>query len=200
VDWQNLSPDRLVYECHQGNDSYAWREFMRRYHPVLSAAAIRVSRRWGNGEPVEVDDVIQEIYLRLCENRCRALMSFRDPRPEAMFGFLKVSATHIAHDFFRRRAAAKRGYGQTIRIDEASALFTSSADIEKQITLAEIEKILLEQTRDGTGPRDRGIFRLYFRQGMTSRAIANIPGVGLNTKGVEAVIYRLTKVIREEMK
>jgi hypothetical protein len=43
------------------------------------------------------------------------------------------------------------------------------------------------------------IFWLYFRQGMTSREIASLPGVGLGTKGVGSVIERLKRLIREQI-
>jgi DNA-directed RNA polymerase specialized sigma subunit len=53
-----------------------------------------------------------------------------------------------------------------------------------------------------TGPdqdRDRMIFWLYFRQGMSTKEIASLPGVGLSTKGVGSVIERLKHSIRDRI-
>src|SRR5262249_19381237 len=53
-----------------------------------------------------------------------------------------------------------------------------------------------------TGPdqeRDRMIFWLYFRQGMSTKEIASLPAVGLSTKGVGSVIERLKLCIREQI-
>ena len=53
-----------------------------------------------------------------------------------------------------------------------------------------------------TGPdqeRDRMIFWLYFRQGMSTKEIASLPTIGLGAKGVGSVIERLKHGIREQI-
>src|SRR6266481_547425 len=53
-----------------------------------------------------------------------------------------------------------------------------------------------------TGPdqeRDRTIFWLYFRQGMSTKEIASLPTIGLSAKGVGSVIERLNCCIREHI-
>ena len=53
-----------------------------------------------------------------------------------------------------------------------------------------------------TGPdqeRDRMIFWLYFRQGMSTKEIASLPTVGLSAKGVGSVIERMKRSIREQI-
>jgi RNA polymerase sigma-70 factor (ECF subfamily) len=173
---------------------------MRRYHQVLTAAAIRASRKCGSGTRDEIDDIIQEIYLHLCSDGARILTSFRDPRPEALFGYLKIVATNLAHDVFRRHAAAKRGDGRTEPVENADRLAGPAEDMDRRLSLGEIDDVLVEETRQKeNGSRDRTVFRLYYRHGMTARAIAGLPGIGLNPKGVEAVIYRLTTAIRRAL-
>ena len=179
----------------------AWEEFMRRYHAVLTAAAVRVSRRWGLGTAVEIDDIVQEIYLKVCADRARILTGFRDPRPEAVFGYLKVVATNIAHDFFRRRNTM-RGGGDSTTVSTTEFMdlrdFTKDAamDIERRVTLSEIDNMLCAHTQTENGRRDRMLFRLYYDQGLTTRAIAELPGIELSSKGVEGVLQRLAKSIR----
>ena len=172
---------------------------MRRYHPVVTAAAVRVCRRWGSGTREEIEDVVQEIYLRICANQGRILMSFRDSRPEAVFGFLKVTSTNIAHDVFRRQSAVKRGGAHTRSIEEVADLPGAAADLDRGLTLAEVESALVAQTQSENGPRDRQVFLLYYRHGMTAEAIAQLPGIDLTTKGVESLLHRLTKLIRGAM-
>ena len=46
---------------------------MRRYHAIIVASALRVSRRWGMGTSEEVDDVVQEIYLKFWADDGRVL-------------------------------------------------------------------------------------------------------------------------------
>jgi RNA polymerase sigma-70 factor (ECF subfamily) len=170
---------------------------MGRYHPVISAAAVRASQQWGQGFSDEIDDIVQEIYLRICADRARILSSFRDPRPEALFGYLKVVATNIAHDFFRRRYAAKRGVAATASTATIGDVPAPFQDMTRQLSLAEIDRMLISLTEQSdNGRRDRTVFRLYYRQGMTAQAIAALPGIGLTSKGVEGVLHRLTKAIR----
>jgi RNA polymerase sigma-70 factor (ECF subfamily) len=45
-------------------------------------------------------------------------------------------------------------------------------------------------------PRDRLIFWLYYRTGLTASAIAKLPGVGLTPSGVESAVGRLTKLVK----
>jgi RNA polymerase sigma-70 factor (ECF subfamily) len=197
IDFVDLPPDQLLQACALPGSSGAWEEFMRRYHPVLTAAAIRVSNSWGTGSPDEIDDVVQEIYLKLCAGQARILTSFEETRPEAVFGYLKVVATNTARDYFRKRSATKRQASQTMSLDEMGDVAAPGNEIERQLTFAEVDKLLLHHTQTETGARDRGIFVLYYRHGMTAQAVANLPGVGLSPKGVEGVLQRLTKAIRQ---
>jgi RNA polymerase sigma-70 factor (ECF subfamily) len=157
-----------------------------------------VSRQWGRGAASEIDDIVQEIYLRLCANQARILTGFRDPRPEAMFGYIKVVATNIAHAVFRHRSAAKRGSGRVVSVTEAADLSGPFADMDRRLSLSEIDEALRVQTENReNGKRDRTVFRLYYRVGLTALAISEMPGIGLNLKGVEGVLHRLTKAIRQ---
>ncbi|HWF02041.1 MAG TPA: hypothetical protein VHA06_00050 [Candidatus Angelobacter sp.] len=44
--------------------------------------------------------------------------------------------------------------------------------------------------------RDYTIFWLYYREGLTAKAIADDPSIGLTVKGVESTLLRLIKLIR----
>jgi RNA polymerase sigma-70 factor (ECF subfamily) len=53
-----------------------------------------------------------------------------------------------------------------------------------------------------TGPdqeRNTRIFWLHYRVGLSARNIADLPGIGLTTKGVESILLRITKELRERM-
>jgi RNA polymerase sigma-70 factor (ECF subfamily) len=185
--------------CAEGRSAAAWREFIFRYHGVLESAASRVVRRWTNSKD-ELDDLIQEIYLKLCANGAQLLLSFRDERPEALFGFLKVIAINTAHDYFRSRIAAKRGGLVTEQMAEChEAKAATGVQLDKMLVLKEIDSIMRKHTGAANGPRDRIVFRLYYQHGSTTKAISELPGIGLSVKGVEGVVRRLTESIRKEM-
>lgn len=67
----------------------------------------------------------------------------------------------------------------------------NGADPHRGILIAEIERKLEIQSL-----RDRNIFWLYFRQGLTTRDIAGMSHPTLSQKGVESVINRLSKDLR----
>jgi RNA polymerase sigma-70 factor, ECF subfamily len=50
-----------------------------------------------------------------------------------------------------------------------------------------------------TKDRDRTIFWLYYRQGMTAKEITGLPGIGLSLKGVESALHRLVKLVRDHL-
>ena len=170
---------------------------MRRYHGVITSAAVRVSRQWGDGSSEEIDDVVQEIYLKLYGERRRIFAPFQATHPDAVFGFIKVVATNAARDFFRSKEAGKRGAAVTEALREVLDQTRAPADLERSVSVNELHRLVVEYTQNENGERDRAIFRLYYREGMTAGAISRLPGVELNQKGVEAVLHRLTKAIRE---
>jgi DNA-directed RNA polymerase specialized sigma24 family protein len=127
------------------------------------------------------------------------LRDFKPQHPDAFFGMLKVTASNIAHDYFRRKKAIIHGGGiAEIELTEVEGFVPDSRSdgpdhIEREILLGEIDDIL----RDNATARDREIFWLHHRQGFTAKAIAAIPCYKLTTKGVESTLYRLTCYVRE---
>ena len=145
---------------------------------MIAGTVARCARRFGETSAELIDDLVQDTFLKLCANGCRILRDFRPQSPDAIFGFLKTVAFNATLDHFRGGMAEKRGIG----LPEA----------EREILLREID----ENMPPDASPRDRQIFWLYYRHGMTARAIGEIPGLGLTQKGVESVIQRLIGYVR----
>jgi len=204
VNWTCLNAEELVEACIDTGNPAAWEEFVRRFRPVIAGTVMRTVRRFGEHAPQLIDDLIQETYLKICANRCRILREFKAQAPDGIFGLLKTVAFSVAQDHFRGGAAVKRGAG---RREMALETYANSAvagrdglpPLEREILLREIDGELAAVTDPGARDRDRQIFWLYYRHGMTSRAIAQIPGIGLTQKGVESVIQRLTNHIRTRL-
>lgn len=195
MNWKDLPADKLLRACASTDSSGAWEEFVRRFHSVIAAAATRVSQARGASE--ELDDVIQEIYFKFCSDKARILDGARELHTNAVFGFVKVVATNTARDFFRHRAALKRGLGRMAELDEDSEELVMPEEFERYVTLEQLNDILLTITEGAMAQRDRAIFKLYYRDGMSAQAISELPGVALNPKGVEGVLYRLTVMLRK---
>jgi RNA polymerase sigma-70 factor, ECF subfamily len=194
----SLSNDELISACVNG-DPDAWQEFVARFHKLIASVTIRTTRRFGEFEPALVDDLIQDTYLKLCQDRCRILRSFVSTHPDSFYGFLKVLTANIAHDYLRSRTSLRRS--GTIPDESLSeeqparvlAAENSQADLERSVRLGEIDAFLRRASIDS---RDQLIFWLYYRDGLTAKAIAGIPAIGLTPKGVESAIFRVTRALR----
>ena len=195
----------LIRACADPRNSAAWQEFIRRFHKLIAGVVMRTCARWGEYPSNAADDLIQETYLKLSADNGRLLLDFQSQHPDAIYGYLKVVTANVVNDHFRARNAEKRGGGASTEeitsiqcpseCDHAGSLST----IERQVLLNEIDNRLERCTQGEFGERDRLIFRLYYRQGFSAKAIAALPDLELTVKGVESAILRITRLLRDEI-
>jgi RNA polymerase sigma-70 factor (ECF subfamily) len=195
-----FSSIELVKACAASADELVWTEFVRRFHPVIAAAVIRTTRHFGELSRLQLDDSIQDTYLKLCEDNFRLLRSFQPRQEDSIYGFLQVVAANIVNDHFKSVLAAKRGANLTETLSQASPTEMTSSDsfevVSQRIQLTQIDKILRQVTFGRGQDKKCAIFWLRYRQGLTSSEIAAISSFGLTTEGVESLLLRLTIVIR----
>jgi RNA polymerase sigma-70 factor (ECF subfamily) len=67
----DLSIEDLLVRCYGQGEMAAWEEFVRRFHRLIASVVIRTANRIGEASKHVVDDLIQEIYLRLCADNHR---------------------------------------------------------------------------------------------------------------------------------
>jgi RNA polymerase sigma factor (sigma-70 family) len=196
MDWQQLSVDELLRACVELRSDDAWREFVRRYHTVVRRAASRVSERWGISNREEIDDAVQEIYVKFCAHGGRVLSDVTLEHPDEIYSYIKVVAANAAHDFFRRKNADKRGAAHTAWLEDFVEQFEVPSNLEHTVALEQLHRLMLANTDGENSTRDRAIFQFYYRDGMTSAAISKLPGVNLSQKGVEGVLHRITQSLK----
>jgi len=200
-----LSLKDVVCLCAGPCDDEAWEEFVSRVGRPISLTILRTASLWGEPSRSLVEDLVQVTYLKLWEGGCRLLRDFAIQRPEAILGYLKKTAANATHDYF------KHGHSQSSGGDE---LHVSTSDVEPEagkevhgsqekiafeVFLNEIDEHLKRCLTGADQERDRMIFWLYFRQGMSTKEIASLPTIGLGAKGVGSVIERLKHGIREQI-
>ncbi|HUB29963.1 MAG TPA: sigma-70 family RNA polymerase sigma factor [Terracidiphilus sp.] len=201
----NTPVNELARACARSADSREWEEFLRRCAPVAALVAGRITRMWtGTASPSIVDDIVQEVFLKLCEHERRILKDFTPRGEDSFFGLLRVVAASVANDYFRRQRSEKRG-GKvvTLAIDEdpttpIAAQGHSSGEMQWSVLLSELD----DKLRSAQGPsaeRDRTLFWLYYLQGLTAEEIAALPGSDLSAKGVESALRRVTSWLRKEL-
>jgi RNA polymerase sigma-70 factor, ECF subfamily len=62
--------------------------------------------------------------------------------------------------------------------------------------MGQIERCLAKLASEPNFARDYAIFWLYYRQGLTAKAISQLPDITLGTKGVESTLLRLTRYVK----
>jgi len=200
-----LSLKEVVCLCAGSCDEAAWEEFVWRVGKSISLTIVRTACLWAEPSRSLVEDLVQATYLKLWEDGCRLLRDFAVLHPEAILGYLKKIAANVAHDYFKHRhSQSSGGYQPHVSTGEVDPVAGNDVDgTEERIAY----RVLLNELDDHlkrilTGPdqeRDRTIFWLYFRLGMSTKEIASLPTIGLGTKGVGSVIERLKRCIREQI-
>jgi RNA polymerase sigma factor (sigma-70 family) len=187
----------ILGRCLTKGDTADWELFISLAQPIVASGVLRTLSDTARADRALVDDLIQETFVRLCAADFRVLRRFRGADPNALAVYLKTIAASIAIDYFRSQSAQKKGSGTppasldaiASRLGKDDARF---AEFERKLLLEHVDKCLETQE-----PRNRTIFWLYHRQGLTPKAISALPGVGLAADGVETAIYRLTKAVRD---
>lgn len=187
------TPEDVLTACLEQGSEHAWTSFVQMFQPLIASSIARVLSRYSSANAVLIDDLTQDTFLRLCRENARLLREFDSRHENAIFGYIKVIATSVALDHFRARSAQKRGVeisAEEVRREPQAR----SGSVEQEVLLGQIEARLAASESE----RDRTIFWLYYRQGYTTREIADLPGLSLTQKGVESCIHRITCLLRQE--
>lgn len=185
------SPEALLRECADLRHTQAWERFLRRFNPLIVATVVRTIRRYGFDSAGLSDDLAQDVYLKFSANRAKVLREFQPRYAGAVYGYLKVIAANVVHDHFKSKAA--RHPDHTALPDDLAA----KDEAEWRMLLRNVDDLL---KKPPVVERDRQIFWLYYRQGMSAKEIAAISSLNLTIKGVESAIVRLNQLIRNAFK
>ncbi|HXJ04678.1 MAG TPA: sigma-70 family RNA polymerase sigma factor [Candidatus Acidoferrum sp.] len=152
-----------------------------------------------------MEDLVQETYRKLLEDGCRHLRDFAMQHPNAILGYTKITAANTTRDYFKQLRSQTRGgdkpHVSTSDVDPEAGkeVHGSQERIAFEIFFKEIDEHLKLCLTGPDRERDRTIFWLYFRQGMSTKETASLPTIGLSAKGVGSVIERLKHDIREQI-
>ena len=142
-------------------DGDAWGAFVRRYGGLIAAAVRGVAL--GHGD---VEDLTQEVFLRLCKDEFRLLRSY-DPERAALTTWLTIVARSTARDALRRR----RPEGVPIEAVPEAQLAVDPVEPVRKLKLPEA---LLS-------PRQREILAMLYDQEMDVSEIAHALGIDRQT-------------------
>ena len=205
MDTPKTPVNELAKACAHSSDAAEWEEFLERCAPIATMVAARVTRLWlGAATPSIVDDIVQEVFLKLCEQERRILRDFSPRGEDSFMGLLRVVTASVANDYFRRQHSEKRG-GKVVTLGLEESSFPIShptrsddAEMQRMVLFSELDR-LLRSSSGPTADRDRTLFWLYYLQGLTADEIAGLPSSDLTAKGVESALRRVTTWLRKEM-
>jgi RNA polymerase sigma-70 factor, ECF subfamily len=202
MDYQDLAPVQLARLCAQ-KDSEAWLEFICRYQRPITLVILRTLRKAGSTPTLVIDDLVQETYAALCADGLPLLRDFVEEYPSSLDAMVRAIAANLTHDYLRAQNAKKRGgdFHQVAYNSRALAQLPSPyghETIELHQQLKEIDATL--EGHQTPSARDRAIFWLHLRLGMTANAIARVSTFQLTSKGVESSLRRTLSMLRTALK
>ena len=142
-------------------DRGSWAEFVRRYTRLVSFAVRGIAR-----DPQEVEDLTQDVFVRLCKDDFRLLRSF-DPTRAGLSTWITIVARSTARDAMRRHRPA------SVPIDAVPEARFAIDPIEPVSKLKLPEALL--------SPRQREILSMLYDRDMEVAEIAAALGIDPQT-------------------
>lgn len=201
----------LVRRCaHDPHNETLWHEFKRRYEGAIRHSVVRTLQRHNQYRAGEsstvVDDIVQDIYLRLLQHNCRAFKVFKGTTEVSWFWYLRVIATHITLNHLRNKNAAKRpriersldassDFDRERKLHQGrnhgDPLLTTDEEIRMMELYDQINYCLDLALRGPNKARDKLLFQLHFFDGLSAEEIATNRGIGMKAHAVEVAISRI---------
>jgi hypothetical protein len=98
----------LIHRClHRPSDKLAWSEFVRRFTPTIRASIEKSFQlKETEGETIQyqeemIEAVIQMVYLKLTDNRCKALQQFAVARINSIKPYLMMVSINAVREYLR---------------------------------------------------------------------------------------------------
>jgi RNA polymerase sigma factor (sigma-70 family) len=165
--------------------------------------------------PELLEDLTQEVFVRLVQGDRRALARFQGLNEHSIFTYLSTISVNIVRDHFKAlRAKRKPRRGSSIQdplrtADGPMATATLGDVLASQEpgpdTVAEnmeLRRRLHEAVDEASGDcsgRDRLIYQLYFVEGLTIAEISAIRSVRLSPSGVEKRVRKIRKTVQKKL-
>lgn len=208
-----LSHNKLIRLIAENPENEVlWREFTNRFAKLIVATIMRESNRLNFTKGCQnVNDLLQEVYLNLLKNNCRALKNFKGRHKNSIVRYLMISASHVVRTHFSRTLSQKRKQnGETVYIDDDRHLPNTlkprtaenlrdrnwNAQMRAGELIEEVEYCLKKAIKSSRHPqRDMQIFRYYVYDGFQTSEIADISKFSITEKRVCNLLTEMKKKV-----
>lgn len=167
-----------VFDALLRGEHDAWDAFVRRYAGLIVAAV----RGLAAGQ-AEVEDLTQEVFLRLCKDDFRLLRSY-DPARAGLSTWLTIVARSTARDALRRRRA------ESVPIDAVPEAHLAIDPVEP------VQKLKLPEAL--LSPRQREILAMLYDREMDVAEVA--AALGIDPQTVRSAHHKAMVKLRAHFK
>jgi RNA polymerase sigma factor (sigma-70 family) len=198
----------------------AWHEFYSRFDERIwlviyrECKAMGITKRAAQFQQT-VEDLVQDVYVKLSDNNCKALKNFIGASENSIYTYLGIIAKNVAKNHFIKMKAQKRPSpeksiddvlaisetGETILIRDA--VKSSYSDVEQnfsvEILKQEVEDILNKILTGKEKERDKLIFKLHLYQKFSAEDITKKFNFGLSSKRISNLLTFIKKELRQEL-
>jgi RNA polymerase sigma-70 factor (ECF subfamily) len=188
--------------CLETGTEEAWCELVRRTQPDLSGAVRRTCLKYGLDPYEYSEDLVQGVYLKLVEKPFKLLKTLASLDDKGIKLYLRAVATNRTTDLYRSLTAK----GGNLFVTDSFESLTQelpdpkTTDVDMRLLLQKVDQVVSESLSGPNAARDRAVFWLYFREGLSARQIAAIPGIGLSESDVEVLLRRLIRILRKKLR
>lgn len=219
AEYREMTNVDLVRSCVLLDDETALEEFVLRYKRFISLAVLRAYCQRGGYRAYSVNldlinDLVQDVYLKLVESTRGALQTFRGSNDAAVFAYIGRVVISVVVDHLRRNGARKRGSDvaslDAVVVDDdgnettlADRLMAPGPNPEQDATVAilreEISAILERSLRGRNAARDLRIAEAYIFENCSHAEIAEQVGGEIRESGIKSSLRRTNMRLRGEI-
>ena len=200
-----LPPDefKTLLASSQAGKIEAWDGFLARFHELIVSTVVRTLSTSSGPNRAMVEDLVQDIYLKLCANDGKILRHLRSDHPNGVYALVRAVAYSTTVDHLRTLRNPIKDARKAVSLDvlqhDLALAEPAESELHRRMLFERIDGLLTAACAPESRMRDRNVFWLYYRQGFTAKEIAALPAVGLTVKGVESLLYRLTATLRAQL-
>ena len=202
---KRLPPDefKTLLASAQAGKIEAWDGFLACFHGLIVSTVVRALSTSGGPNRAQVEDLVQDIYLKLCDNDGRILRRLRSDHPNGVYALVRAVAYSTTIDHLRTLRNPIKDTRKTTSLDalqhDLALAEPAESELHRRLLFERIDGLLATACSRESHLRDRTVFWLYYRQGFTAKEISAFPAVGLTLKGVESLLFRLTAALRAQL-
>lgn len=187
ADSADLPIEDLLKRCLAENDADDWQEFYIKTHSLIAGCVIRIVCPAGKAQKELHEDLIQEVYQKLFDDKRRVLRDF-DPKQGSVFGYLKAVTNNETIDHLRKRK--RRPEDQFDEHAEPPALSQPEERMDVNAMIDAVKKQF--------SVPEFNVFSLYYRMGYTAKGISELPGIDYSEKQVEHILRKIKDFLKSK--